>query len=212
MSEHESLENDRLTAAIEDNPEAVAAFVERLDAVNELLDVIELGQAAMNDEMATELSQTATLLAESADGLATPETVQLADRVGENGADLASALETVVELERAGTLDDLAEAAGTISLARAALDDDMVTALMGMGSGLGELADSASEPATVDGLATLLTAVGEASDADEPPARLGMIGLLRALRDPEVKRGLGFVVQIAAKTGQELDRQSSQRP
>ena len=78
MSEQESMERPALEAAIEGNPEAAAEFVRRLDAVNEFLDVVALGESAMTDEMIVELADTGSTLAESADGLATDETVVLA--------------------------------------------------------------------------------------------------------------------------------------
>ncbi|OYR86107.1 hypothetical protein DJ72_03075, partial [Halorubrum distributum] len=126
MSETEASEPTDLEAAIAENPEAVAAFVERLDAVNELLDVLSLGEGALSDEMVRELSATGSTLAESADGLATDETVALAAAVGENGDELRAALDTLVTLQRSGTLDELAEIAEVGSLATAALDDEMV--------------------------------------------------------------------------------------
>lgn len=121
-----SLENERLVAAIEENPEAVAAFVERLDQVNELLDVVALGQDAMTDEM-------------------------------------------VVTLARTGT-------------------------------NLGELVDTAADPDTRDGLARLLKGVGNAERADPEPS--GTLALLRSLRDPEVKRGLSYLVALSRGIGE----------
>ncbi len=127
MSENQATAPTDLEAAIEQNPEAVAEFVEHLDAVNELLDVLSLGESALDDEMVRELSATGSTLAESADGLATDETVALAETVGENGDDLREALDTLLALQQSGTLDDLAELAEVGSLATAALDDEMVT-------------------------------------------------------------------------------------
>lgn len=210
MSESEPLEADALARAIEENPEAVAAFVERLDVVNELLDVVELGTAALDDRMVEELTETSAFLAESADGLATPETVALAESVGANAAGLESTLVTLLDLERSGTLDDLADVANVASLVMAALDDEMVTTLARTGSGLGSLADTAGDPDTVRGIDTLLTAVGEATDADDLPDRVGVVGLFTALRDPEVQRGLGFVLTIARMIGRDLEDQHGQ--
>jgi len=193
-----------LEALIAENPEAVAGFVERLDAVNELLDVLALGEHALTDEMARELAGTTATLAESADGLATDETVELAATVGQNGAELQAALETLVELQRSGTLDELAELAGIVSLATAALDDEMVRSLAATGSSLGELADTAAEEETRDALGTVLESVGDADG--EPPERVGPIGLVKASRDPNVQYGIGYVLAIARAVG------AAQRP
>ena len=197
--EHVSEQPD-LEAAIQQNPEAVAEFVERLDAVNELLDVLALGEGALTDEMIVELSGTAATLAESADGLATEETAALAETVGANGEELAEAMETLLALQRSGTLDELAEVAEVASLLTAALDDEMVRSLAGTGSSLGEIADTAAEDDTRDGLQTVLSSVGAAEESDLEP--LGPVGLVRQIRDPEVRYGLSYVFAIARAIGE----------
>lgn len=199
MAESESEPRSDLEEAIAENPEAVADFVERLDAVNELLDVLALGEHALSDEMVRELSGTASTLAESADGLATDETVALAAAVGDNGEDLAEAMDTILTLQRSGALDDLAELAQVGSLASAALSDEMVRSLAGTGSGLAEVADTAADDDTREGVKRLLGAVGEAEQRD--PERVGGIGAVRALRDPEVQYGLGYLLTVAGALG-----------
>jgi uncharacterized protein YjgD (DUF1641 family) len=205
MSEPSSLdaladsEYDSLEAAIAENPDAVAAFVRRLDAVNELLDVVALGTSALEDDMVAELAGTAATLAEAGDGLATEETVRLAALVGENGDDLAAALETLVDLQRAGTLDELVGVADALSLLTAALEDDMVVELARTGSRLGEVADEASDPEAVRGLTRLLRAVGDAETVEHD--RVGTVGLLRATRDREVQAGLGYLLALARAVG-----------
>jgi uncharacterized protein YjgD (DUF1641 family) len=199
-------EMESLEQAIEENPEAVAAFVRRLDAVNELLDVVALGTEALDDEMVAELTGTAATLAEAGDGLATEETVRLSAAVGENGDDLAAALETLVDLERSGTLDDLEGLAHTVSLLSGALDDDMVVSLASTGNSLGEVADEAADPDTVRGVQTLLRAVGDAGERQDELRPVGAVGLVRALRDPEVKTGMAFLVALARGVGREVER------
>jgi uncharacterized protein YjgD (DUF1641 family) len=194
-------EYDSLEAAIAENPDAVAAFVRRLGAVNELLDVVALGTSALEDDMVAELAGTAATLAEAGDGLATEETVRLASLVGENGDDLAAALETLVALQRAGTLDELVGIADALSLATAALEDDMVAELARTGSRLGEVADEAADPQAVRGLTRLVRAVGDAETAEHD--RVGPVGLVRSSRDPEVQAGLGYLLALARAVGQQ---------
>jgi len=139
MSEQPQLEaTDSLAEAIDGNEEALAEFVEHLDEVNDLLDILALGSAAVDDEMVVMLAETA--------------------------------------------------------------------------NNVGTLADTATEPETVRGLESVLHAVGDAAgDLDEPPERLGPIGLLRALRDPEVQAGLGFLVAVSKGIGRDLERRSEMR-
>ena len=188
-----------LETVVAENPEAVAAFVERLDAVNELLDVLSLGEGALSDEMVRELADTSSTLAESADGLATEETASLAATVGRNGAELEDALESVLTLQRTGALDELVEVAGVLSLATSALDDEMVRSLAATGGSLGEVAETAADDDTRDGLETVLAGLGDAER--EPPERVGAVGLLKATRDPDVQRGLGYLVAVARAIG-----------
>ncbi|WP_241964414.1 DUF1641 domain-containing protein [Halorubrum sp. 48-1-W] len=195
----EAFDRDDLESIVAENPEAVAAFVDRLDAVNELLDVVSLGESALTDEMVVELAGTASTLAESADGLATDETVALAETVGSNGDELREAMETLTELQRSGALDELAELAQVGSLATAALDDEMVRSLAGTGSALGEVADTAADDDTRDGVKTMLEGVGAAHRSD--PAKVGPLGLARGLRDPEIQYGLGYVLAVSKAIG-----------
>ena len=197
----EALDAIDLEAAIAENPEAVAAFVRRLDAVNELLDVVDLGTSAMTDEMVVELAGTGERLAASADGIATDETVALAESVGENGAELQEALDTLVDLQQSGTLDELAELGDVVSLGTAAMTDDMVRSLAGTGSSLGELADTAAQDETRDGLTTLLNSVSAAEQAET--VAVGPVGLMKAIRDPEIQHGLGYLLAIAKALGQQ---------
>ncbi|QPV64173.1 DUF1641 domain-containing protein [Halosimplex litoreum] len=199
MAEQQNPERSELAAAIERNPEAVAEFVDHLDAVNGLLDVLSLGESALDDEMVRELSATGSTLAESADGLATDETVALAETVGENGDELRAALDTLLALQRSGTLDELAELAEVGSLATAALDDEMVTSLAGTGAALGEVAQTASDDDTRDGIERLLESVGEAERTS--PEQVGAVGLLRGVRDPDVQYGLGYLLALAGALG-----------
>lgn len=208
MSDEQVSEPTDLESAIEQNPEAVAEFVAHLDAVNELLGVLSLGESALTDGMVRELSATGSTLAESADGLATEETVALAEAVGENGDELRDALDTLVVLQRSGTLDDLTELATVASLGSAALDDEMVRSLAGTGAALGEVAQAASDDDTRDGIETLLAGVGEAER--EPADPVGPVGLVRELRDPDVQHGLGFLLAVAGAVGRERSADSSQ--
>jgi len=192
---------DDLEAAIAENPEAVADFIERLDAVNELLDVVDLGTSAMTDEMVVELSGTAETLAASADGIATDETVGLAESVGANGGELQEALDTLVDLQRSGTLDELGELGDVVSLGTSAMTDDMVRSLAATGSSLGELADTAAQDETRDGLAAMLNSVAAAEQAET--VAVGPVGLMKAIRDPEIQHGLGYLLAIAKALGQQ---------
>lgn len=127
----------------------------------------------------------------------------LAEAVAGNEAAVAEFLEH---------LDEVNDVLDILALGSAAVDDEMVVMLAETANNVGTLADTATEPETVRGLESILHAVGDAAgDLDEPPERLGPVGLLRALRDPEVQAGLGFLVAVAAGIGRDLERRSEMR-
>ncbi|TYL37995.1 hypothetical protein CV102_14870 [Natronococcus pandeyae] len=192
-------EAPNLEELVAENPDEVARFLERLGVVNDLLDTADLATAAMDDRMVQELSGTATNLGAAADGLATEEVAQLGEATGENADELAEALETLARLQRSGTLDDLAALADIAALASNAMDDEMVTDLAATGTSLGELADTAADDDVARTLESLLEAVGEAGSEPAEPVRV--IDLVKSLRDPDVKAGLGFFVALAKAVG-----------
>ncbi|MFC7115156.1 DUF1641 domain-containing protein [Natronoarchaeum sp. GCM10025703] len=189
-----------LESLVAENPEEVARFLDRLGVANDLLDTAELATSAMDDRMVQELSGTATNLGAAADRLATPEAAQLGEAAGENAEDMADAIEGVAELQRSGTLEDLMAMADLIALASNAMDDEMVTELAATGTTLGEVADTASDDDVARTVESLLEAVGEAGA--EPTEPVGAVGVVKALRDPEVKEGLGFFLSLAKAVGQ----------
>jgi uncharacterized protein YjgD (DUF1641 family) len=133
----------------------------------------------------------------------TSESVEAPADVGtileDNDAELAEALETLATLQATGTLDDLAAFADTAALVTGAMDDEMVMELASTGSRLGEVAQTAADDDVAGGLEDALAAVGDASSAE--PERIGLVGLLRAMRDPEVQAGMGFFIALARAMG-----------
>lgn len=190
-----------LEAYVAEHPEEVVRLLERLDVVNDLLDVGAVATAAMDDEMVESLADTGTNLAMAADGMATEETVALGESVGSNATELADGIETVARLQRTGTLDDLAEFAELAALAKAAMDDEMVTSLADTGSRIAEVADTAADDDVATGLEDVLIALGETSAEDPEP--VGAVGMVKAMRDPEVKAGLGVILSLARALGRQ---------
>lgn len=128
--------------------------------------------------------------------------VDLEQLVAENATEFAESLETIAYLQETGTLDDLLELVELVSLITAAMDDEMIMSVAAMGTRIGELADTAAKDDVATGLDDVLAALGEATD--EQPEKVGMVGLLKALRDPEVQAGLGVVIALARALGQNV--------
>ncbi|MEF8775877.1 MAG: DUF1641 domain-containing protein [Haloarculaceae archaeon] len=120
----------------------------------------------------------------------------------EHDESLAESLETLATMQETGTLDDLAAFADTVSLMQAAMDDEMVMTLAETGTRLGEVADTAADEEVAQGLEHTLSAVGEATDGEAQP--VGMWGLMKAMRDPEVKAGMGVAIALLRALGRDV--------
>ncbi|EMA59453.1 DUF1641 domain-containing protein [Halorubrum kocurii] len=185
--------------AIADNPETVAALLEQSGQLSATLDALALVEDGLDDEMVESLASDATTLGLAATELADRETVELGAAVGESGEELAAAVRQIAVLQRTGTLDRLTELADAVALLTDAMDDEMVETVAATGTALGELADTATEEEVSHGLVRMLDGVGEAGSGEAEP--VGPIGLLSALRDPEVKAGMGYLVAVARGIG-----------
>ncbi|KTG29360.1 DUF1641 domain-containing protein [Haloferax profundi] len=120
---------EELVAAIENNPEEVAVLIERLGLINDLIDVVELGVGAVDDEMVHSLARTGSTLAEVADEAAEPETV----------AGIKRLLNAVGDAEEAD-----AKPVGAMGLVRATRDPNVKSGLgylIALAAALGAQAD-----------------------------------------------------------------------
>ncbi|MEF8883108.1 MAG: DUF1641 domain-containing protein [Halapricum sp.] len=177
---------DDFETLVEDNPEDVANLLERLD--EEGTDVTSLLSGSTEETGDLELtSDERSALSETIDG---------------NADELAAGLESLAQIQRTGTLDDLLELAQVASLLMGAMDDEMVMSLSKLASELGGVADTAAEDDVSRGLEDVLHAVGDASE--EEPEPIGAIGLAKALRDPEVKAGMGVALALVKALGRNV--------
>ncbi|MFB6173563.1 MAG: DUF1641 domain-containing protein [Halobacteriales archaeon] len=214
-----------LRAALEEHGEELAAAVgAELDDV--LTTAIVVAASADEGELDHVTESTANLVT-AADGLSTEGAAALATDVGESAEDLRAALGTVVDLQRAGHLDDLLTVATAFSgsLSPGDLEElaamleadgpevvaalDLVLDLQREGH-LEELLATAEtlsaldvEPEAAAGLNALLGAVGEAERDAEP---VGILGALSALGDPDAKTGLGYLLAVLRGVGRRLGR------
>jgi uncharacterized protein YjgD (DUF1641 family) len=132
------------------------------------------------------------------------------DPIDPEAESVQNALETLVELEETGTLDDLAEAANLVSLAAEAVDDDMVKSTMRAAVRAGELFDTAAgEPEALRNLEVFTAAMTEAApEPSEPPERVGRFGAIGKMGDPKVQRGLGFTFRLLHEIGDQLEQRA----
>jgi uncharacterized protein YjgD (DUF1641 family) len=154
-------------------------YADAAEYTEELENIIEtaiLVIASADDQDVDNVTQSLVTLVEAADGLSTEGTVALAEGVGENSEDLTEALESVLELQRTGQLDDLVDIAGLLSTL--------------------EINET-----TVDGMNRLLRVLDEAERETEP---VGVFGILRSLSENNVRAGLGYLLTIVRVQGRRL--------
>ncbi|ADD07566.1 DUF1641 domain protein (plasmid) [Natrialba magadii ATCC 43099] len=187
-----------LVEAIETNPEAVAAFVHRKGHLEELFDAPAFETDRLDDRLLEVAAGTEAAMS------TTEDTDRLAAVLEEHSDDLATGLERVARLEATGDLETLVGLANTIALLAAAVDDDIVMSVGGTAGSLGEVADTTADPDTVAGVQTLLEGLSEAA-GEKPPEQVGTVELMRTLRNPDVQRGLGFLVAMVRAVGVQLE-------
>lgn len=151
----------------------LAAAIEATDELDDILTTAVLVVASADDAEVDHVTESTTNLVEAVDGLTTAEAAAFAGEVGANADDLASTMETVLELEREGHLEELVELAEQLS----ALE---------------------IEPEAVAGANTFLAAVADAESEAEP---VGFLGMLRGLRSADARAGLGYLVEVVKAIG-----------
>lgn len=124
---------------------------------------------------------------------AVPEVVTQA--LTENAASIGRALQVLASMERSGSLQELSEILSLLRLLKSALTDDMV---IGMARRVEGLAAVATDPALTDLVTRLPSALraAQASATQAATARPSLMSLMRQLRDPEVYRGLTFLLSL----------------
>ncbi len=217
-----------LREVLDEHGEELAVALERTDEAVDLLETTILMLATADEEEIEHLTDSSSNLIAAAEGVSTAEAAELAADVGENADDLGDALTTVLALQRDGHLDDFVTIATAFSESLSPDDIDrladtletdgneMIEALDvvlelqrdGHLEDLVELASTLStleiDAETVQGLNALLGAVGEASRTSKP---VGVVGTLRTLRSPDVRAGLGYLLEVLKALGRRL-RQS----
>ncbi|WP_135819635.1 DUF1641 domain-containing protein [Halostella litorea] len=214
-----------LRAALAEHGEDLAGVVGTTDEIDDLLTTAILVIASADDEEVQHVTESTANLVKAADGLSTDGAADLAAELGDSADDLAVTLDTVLELQRAGHLDDLVTIATAFSeslspgeveeLATTLEDngDELVGALdvvleLQREDQLEDLVTLAktfsaieADADTVRGLNTVLAAVGEAERESEP---VGVLGLFRKLRGRDARAGLGYLVSLLKAQGRRL--------
>lgn len=179
-----------------------------LDRLADMADAMGMLVEGADDHVVRSMAVKSALLAESADGLATEDIPDLASTIGANAEEFNDAAETLVRMQKTGTLDNLAEVGDAVTMLNEAADDYVIRSLAAAASSWGELQATVADPDIACGIETIMRGIGDGCPTHENPDRVGRMGLFSALGDDDVQRGLGFFVSMLRNIGQDLERQN----
>lgn len=129
--------------------------------------------------------------------------MRLMEKLAENGDAIISAMDKLIYLENSGVLDELVEMSGMVAgiklLPEEFLDKD-VQDLMSKNLELILTLATAVDDEMIVNLEKMIEAFKKAKEFE--PA--GLTGALKAMRDPEVQKALGFMLAFAKNLGRTL--------
>lgn len=206
-------------------PQTVAALTRLLDridslehTVNALVSLTEQGpgMAAMMGDIADETVRQAAARGVNieerlkaaltiAEKLTAPEMVAKLDQLlalAEQAPMMAAMVGDMVD-DMAARLDVQARLNASLSLADKATQPETLTQLSEMFEVLLEAETSMLNPDAVRTVGLMAQAMVAARQA--PPTRVGLLGMLRALGDPDIQRAMGFLMEMGKQFSKELD-------
>lgn len=126
---------------------------------------------------------------------------EVARKIEENKDAILSAIDKLVWLEKSGNLDAIIGFASLIKIFQDSLSDAVIDKISELLTNLGLL----SAKFTNDRSLMLLNAIGDAiCRCEKEPEPIGLLGIIKALRDPEVKKSIGTLLNIAKGLGKEI--------
>ncbi|SFR65379.1 Uncharacterized conserved protein YjgD, DUF1641 family [Halogeometricum rufum] len=211
--------------AVRENGDRLAAALDASDEVDDALTTAILMLATADEAELEHVTESSANLVEAADGLTTEGAAALANDVGENAEDLSESLETVLELQRQGHLEDLVTIATAFSESLSPEEvEELATMLEENGTDIVEAFDVVLElqqeghledlvalaktlstldidDDTAAGIDTVLGAVGEAQRTARP---VGVLGLFSELRSRDARAGIGYLVALLKAQGRRM--------
>jgi len=125
----------------------------------------------------------------------------LLKKISENREYLEDVVDKLVWLEKSGNLDAIIGFAAFIKIIQDSISDAVVDRNMEMLANIGLI----STKFTSDRTLMLLNALGDAiCRCEKQPEPVGLIGLMKALREPEVQKTLGMLLNIARELGKNI--------
>jgi uncharacterized protein YjgD (DUF1641 family) len=143
---------------------------------------------------------TEQIVPKAVDAATSPEVLLLLEQLRESAPALTHALKRVDELYQSGALDTMLDMAQVLQAAKVSVGDAMVHRLANMVRVLGEMVDVATTCGLPEKLPAVVEAVGTArADAEADQTNLGVLGLMKALRQPETQFALKFMLALSRR-------------
>jgi|Deesub1362B_J571_1020462.scaffolds.fasta_scaffold00177_54 uncharacterized protein YjgD (DUF1641 family) len=125
----------------------------------------------------------------------------IADTAAKNSEEIVSAINKLIWLERSGTLDALISAGALIKIMQDSITDEVVARNAEMLANLGLIMSKLSDEKAMNMLNAMADAICRC-EGDIKPA--GFRELIKALRDEDVKKSLGMLLNLAKELGRNI--------
>ncbi|MDF2629864.1 MAG: hypothetical protein K0R39_3695 [Symbiobacteriaceae bacterium] len=136
----------------------------------------------------------------TADLAASPELFALVAQIRTSAPALTHLVKRVDELHQSGALDTLLDMTQVLQAAKVSMGDAMIHRMADLVRVLGEMVDVVTTCGLPEKLPAVVEAVGAArADAEADQSSLGVVGLVKALRQPETQFALKFVLALSRR-------------
>ncbi|HWI65719.1 MAG TPA: DUF1641 domain-containing protein [Symbiobacteriaceae bacterium] len=131
---------------------------------------------------------------------ASPEVLALMAQIEASAPALTHALKRVDELHQSGALDTMLDLAQVLQAAKVSMGDAMIHRMANTVRVLGEMVDVLTTCGLPEKLPAVVEAVGMAGEeAKADQSTLGVMGLMKALRQPETQYALKFMLALSRR-------------
>jgi len=173
------------------------SMLDKMVALDEVTTVLKGLLDSTTSAMVERMMGTVDVLASLGDVLTRPGMQELVHAAAGASESLTRALQKLQRLEESGTLDVLLQAGDLLVGLKNSMSDAMVErVVVTAGAGL-EMADAAIQGGAGKLLTAVLRATNDAQiEAEKDTRKIGITGLMGALRDPEMQKGLKVVLAL----------------
>jgi uncharacterized protein YjgD (DUF1641 family) len=174
------------------------------DEIKTLKDFLNLGRALTTSLTSSQIVSLASGLGEIVpllQALSNPETQKLIKALAESSGTLADLIQLVDTYYKSGTIKTALELLTLLGVLKDALSTPAVARLAEDANALMVTGDQlASELGGLEGIKKVITSAKEASkEAAQDRSTIGIMGLQRTLKEPQVQKGIKFLLHFAKK-------------